>query len=114
MGAVIIQEFIVLAVIFWLAMAIPTSFIASQAGHPKWISYAAWFPFTVGWIVVGIELLLPWIAHNKILGAANFFFFVPASVYLSVLAVKLANVRKTSNSNRDTAETTPAPSPDPR
>jgi hypothetical protein len=90
MGAGIIQGFIGLGIIFWLAMAIPTSLIASQVGHPKWISYAAWCPFTVGWIVVGLTLLFPQSANNKILGAANFFFWVPAAAYLSVLALKLA------------------------
>src|SRR4051794_16860439 len=81
MGAGIV--FIGLAVIFRLAMAIPTSLIASQVGQPKWISYAAWCPFTVGWILAGLVLVFPQAANNNIPNAANFFFWVPASVYLS-------------------------------
>jgi hypothetical protein len=101
MGAGIIQGFIGLAIVFWLAMAIPTSLIANQVGHPKWISYAVWCPFTVGWIVVGLVLVFPKTANNEILGAANFLFWVPASVYLSVLALKFRNhqARKAQISN---------------
>jgi hypothetical protein len=98
MSAGIIQAFIGLATVFWLAMAVPTSLIAKQAGHPKWISYAAWCPFTVGWVVSGIILMFPQTANNTILGTANFFFWVPASIYLSVLALKFRAL-KTQISN---------------
>jgi hypothetical protein len=98
MGGVFIQGFIGLAIIFWLAMAVPTSLIASQIGHPKWISYAVWCPFTVGWIVVGLILVFPQLANNKFLGGANFFFWVPASIYLLVLALKF-RAQKTQISN---------------
>ena len=87
MGAGIIYVFVGVIIIFWLAMAIPTSLIARQVGHPKWISYVAWCPFLLALIVIGVGREFPQIA--TIVGVANFFFWLPGSIYLLALALKL-------------------------
>jgi hypothetical protein len=83
------EKFILLAMMFWLAMAIPTSLIASRIGHPKLIAYLVWWPFSIGWAGLLVISLVPQLGANDILAAANFFFWVPGAMYLSVLAIKL-------------------------
>jgi hypothetical protein len=82
----IFVSFTVLATLFWLAMAVPTSLIARRKGHPPWIAFVAWCPFLVTWSVDGIILLAPQLSASRTLGMASFFFWIPAAVYLWVLA----------------------------
>ena len=85
----LIQLKILEHIAFWLALAIPTSRIASRYGHPKWIAYAAWFPFTLGWIAVGIVLLSPHTPGIQALGIVGYFYWLPGAAYLWVLASKM-------------------------
>jgi hypothetical protein len=64
-----------LVFIFWIAMAIPTSVIASRIGHPRWIAYVVWCP---AWANI-----LAYIHHS--LGPLAILFWVPGVVYLWLL-----------------------------
>ena len=84
-GIGLFQAFYLIAVAFWVAIAIPTSPIASRIGHPKWIAYVAWWPFGLGWIAL---LILDFFPGSAWVGSVNFFFWLPDTAYLWVLATK--------------------------
>lgn len=78
---------LVVFIVFWFGLAVPTSLVGSRVGHPKWVAYLACCPFTVSILVLLMTSFVRW---PGLFTVALFVFWVPGVVYLWVVALKFA------------------------
>ncbi len=66
---------------FWLSLAIPTARLGNRLyGHPKWIAYVAWCPFTVWAVLAAINPYLVSYPTLKMLQYIGFLPWIPGAV----------------------------------